>query len=165
MRTKLLLTASAAAILALPAIAQQPAPQPAPATPPPAQGIGALPSATELPTGSAESGADETAVEEVSNVTLQPPAPPVEYPGWARRDPWTVGVLSPSDAGLSGDAWGSADGVFLSTLMRRMQTPIASRWAHIALRDALLAKVHAPPGVHPVDWVAERSWLLLRLGL
>src|SRR5436305_5486940 len=54
--------------------------------------------------------------------------------------------------------------VLLSTLMRRMQTPIASRWAHIALRDALLAKVHAPPGVHPVDWVAERSWLLLRLG-
>ena len=45
-----------------------------------------------------------------------------------------------------------------------MHTPIASRWAHIALRDALLAKAAAPPNVNPVDWVAERAWLLLRLG-
>jgi hypothetical protein len=45
-----------------------------------------------------------------------------------------------------------------------MDTPIASRWAHIAVRDALLAKARAPRDVHPVDWVAERSWLLLRMG-
>src|SRR5678815_1615547 len=48
--------------------------------------------------------------------------------------------------------------------MRRMDTPIASRWAHIALRDALLSKARAPRDVNPVDWVAERAWLLLRLG-
>jgi hypothetical protein len=48
--------------------------------------------------------------------------------------------------------------------MRRMQTPLASRWVHIALRDALLAKLHAPAAVNPVDWAAERAWLLLRLG-
>src|SRR5947207_8417514 len=48
--------------------------------------------------------------------------------------------------------------------MRRMDTPIASRWAHIALRDALLAKARAPRLVNPIDWVAERAWLLLRLG-
>jgi hypothetical protein len=48
--------------------------------------------------------------------------------------------------------------------MRRMRTPIVSRWAHIALRDALLAKAAAPANVNPVDWVAERAWLLLRLG-
>jgi hypothetical protein len=45
-----------------------------------------------------------------------------------------------------------------------MDTPIASRWAHIALRDALLAKAAAPRDVNPVDWVAERAWLLLRMG-
>ena len=45
-----------------------------------------------------------------------------------------------------------------------MDTPIASRWAHIALRDALLAKAPAPRDVNPVDWVAERAWLLLRMG-
>ena len=162
MRTKLLLMASAAVVLALPAIAQQ--------TAAPQQGTAAQASSpTALPPSepastSSEGGTDETAVEEVSNSNLQPPTPPVEYPGWARRDPWTVGRLEPSAAGLSAEAWGGANGAFLSTLMRRMQTPVASRWAHIALRDALLAKVRAPRGVNPIDWVAERAWLLLRLG-
>jgi hypothetical protein len=161
MRTKLLLIASAAIVLALPAIAQQagaptpaPAAQPATTTTPPSTSEGT----------SSEGGTDETAVEEVSSNTLQPPAPPVEYPGWARRDPWTVGAIDPADARLTGDAWGSVSGAFLSTLMRRMQTPIASRWAHIALRDALLAKLRAPADVNPVDWVGERAWLLLRMG-
>jgi len=167
MRTKLLLAASAAVVLALPAIAQQAAsPQPAPvATPQPAQSTApaaAQPSTASTP--ASESGADESAVEEVSNLNLQPPTPPVEYPGWARRDPWTVGAIDPATANLGADAWGGANGEFLSILMRRMQTPIASRWVHIALRDALLAKLHAPPQVHPVDWVAERAWLLLRMG-
>src|SRR3954471_1777906 len=48
--------------------------------------------------------------------------------------------------------------------MRHMDAPLASRWAHIALRDALLAKARAPVNVNPIDWVAERAWLLLRLG-
>jgi hypothetical protein len=159
MATKLLLMASAAMVLALPAIAQQtdaPTPTAQPAT------MTAPPSTSEET--SAEGGTDETAVEEVSSNTLQPPSPPVEYPGWARRDPWTVGAIEPGDASLTGDAWGSASGAFLSTLMRRMQTPIASRWAHIALRDALLAKLRAPANVNPVDWVGERAWLLLRMG-
>ena len=89
---------------------------------------------------------------------------PVEYPGWARRDVWTVGSLDPADIGLADDAFGTSSGAFLSTLMRRMDAPIASRWAHIALRDALLARVRAPAQVNPVDWVAERAWLLLRMG-
>ena len=158
MRTKLLLVASAASILALPAIAQQAvAPHPAP--------VAATPATSPTPVAnSTESGSDETAVEEVSSVNLQPPAPPVEYPGWARRDPWTVGSLNPGEVGLTDDAWGGANGPFLSVLMRRMQTPLASRWAHIALRNALLAKVHAPVNVSPIDWVGERAWLLLRLG-
>jgi hypothetical protein len=165
-----LIGSAAAAALALPAIAQQAAqPQPAPATPPanqyPGGGIGAQSPATQAAPSSA--GADESAVEEVSSPTsLVPvrPTPAVEYPGWARRDPWTVGVLDPAREGLGSAPWGDASGAFLSTLMRRMNTPLASRWAHIALRDALLAKDHAPRGVNPVDWVAERAWLLLRMG-
>ena len=164
MRTKALLIASAAVVLALPALAHQAAPpQPAPATP------AATPTPTPSPAPAtavapSEGGADESAVEEVSSAQLQPPAPPVEYPGWARRDPWTVGALDPATAGLTTEAWGGANGPFLSTLMRRMRTPLASRWVHIALRDALLSKIHAPVNVNPVDWVAERAWLLLRLG-
>ena len=168
MRTKLLLIASAAVVLALPAIAQQTAPSlPPVANPAPAAQTAnpaATPQDSTVDEVSPEGGTDETAVEAVSNQNLQPPAPPVEYPGWARRDPWTAGVINPADARLSSDAWGSASGQFLSTLMRRMQTPLASRWVHIALRDALLAKLHSPANVHPVDWTAERAWLLLRLG-
>jgi hypothetical protein len=97
-------------------------------------------------------------------MNIPPPVPPIEYPGWARRDPWSVGAISPQAAGLTDDAWGGANGPFLSTLMRRMRAPLASRWAHIALRDALLAKLHAPVNVNPIDWTAERAWLLLRMG-
>jgi hypothetical protein len=165
-----LIASAAAAALALPAIAQQAAqPQPAPATPPanqyPGGGIGAQSPTTQAAPSSG--GADESAVEEVTSPTsLVPvqPTPAVEYPGWARRDPWTVGVLDPAREGLGSAPWGDASGAFLSTLMRRMDTPLASRWAHIALRDALLAKDHAPRGINPVDWVAERAWLLLRMG-
>jgi hypothetical protein len=167
MHTKLLLIVSSAALVALPAIAQDAAPpQPTAAQPSP---VAATPRPTPAPsTGdaltSSDGGADETAVEEVAKSNFQPPAPPVEYPGWARRDPLSAGSINPADLGLTSDAWGEASGAFLSTLLRRMQTPLASRWAHIALRDALLAKARAPVNVNPVDWAAERAWLLLRLG-
>ena len=73
-------------------------------------------------------------------------------------------MLDPEREGLGAAPWGDASGALLSSLMRRMDVPLASRWAHIALRDALLAKAHAPRDVNPVDWVAERAWLLLRMG-
>jgi len=170
----LLLIASAAAALALPALAQQaaqpvPAPTPTPANQYPNSSIGPTvtqpsPVAASPVTDTTTGPADESAVEEVAQLDLAPPPPPIEYPGWARRDPWVVGSLDPVVHGLGADPWGAASGAFLSTLMRRMDAPIASRWAHIALRDALLARAHAPRDVNPVDWVAERAWLLLRMG-
>jgi hypothetical protein len=171
MRTKLLLLASAALAVAIPAIAQQVAQtQPAP-NQYPNGGIGAQsPQPQPQPSTAAANlggGADESAVEVVTQSNLQPAQPvqpPIEYPGWARRDPWVVGKLDPASEGLGDNPWGGASGAFLTTLMRRMDAPIASRWAHIALRDALLAKARAPRDVNPIDWVAERSWLLLRMG-
>src|SRR5206468_4286260 len=162
MRIKALLIASAAVAIALPVLAQQ-APQatPAPVTAP----ANTVAPATVQPTTTAEAApSDETAVEEVNQLNLPPPPPPVEYPGWARRDPYVVGSLDPVRQGLGDEPWGTASGTFLSVLLRRMETPIASRWAHIALRDALLSKARAPSGANPVDWVGERAWLLLRMG-
>ena len=173
MRTNSVLIASAAALaIAIPAVAQQVAQtQPTPANQYPNGGIGATQPAPSTAPATANQdltgGADETAVEEVSPATIQPQQPvqpPVEYPGWARRDVWSVGKLDPAAIGIGDNPWGGSSGAFLTTLMRRMNTPLASRWAHIALRDALLAKVRAPRDVNPVDWVAERSWLLLRMG-
>jgi hypothetical protein len=94
---------------------------------------------------------------------LQPP-PPVEIPDFARRPVDVVGVLEPGTWGLEYDAFGRANGRFLSTLMRRADAPLPSRWMSILLRRALLSRVPAPSFVHPVDWVAERAWLLLRMG-
>jgi hypothetical protein len=167
MRIKPLLIAGAALAIALPALAQQvaqtqTAPPPAGSVP-----VEAAPEASTTPDegGVTEtSGNDESAVEQVSNLNVPPPALQQEYPGWARRDPDHVGRLDPEQLGLGANPWGSASGAFLSSLMRSMDVPIASRWAHIALRDALLAKAPAPSVVNPIDWVAERAWLLLRMG-
>lgn len=158
---RLLFLATAAA-LAIPAIAQvqnavaPPATQPAPSPTPSPQ-----PTPTPAPAVQG-SGAAGDVVER--DVELQPPPPPVEYPPFARRNPFTAGALDPANFGLGDAPWGQARGAFLETLMRRMETPLASRWAHIGLRNALLAAARPPRSVNPVDWAAERAWLLLRMG-
>ena len=109
MRIKPLLIAGAALGLALPALAQevaqtQPAPIPAPATANTVQSndAGNLPQPTVVRGNVSDAGAaDESAVEEVSNVSLPPPPPPVEYPGWARRDPRSVGQVARRSSGLA----------------------------------------------------------------
>ena len=162
--------------LALPALAQDRAASPAPATPAPAP---ATPPTGSPPTGqpsasptrpsrpaptSSAPGESETGLAEIAPDELAPYVPPVELPDHARRDPWVVGRLDPVQLGLGPDPWGGASGAFLSGLMRRTEAPIASRWAHMTLRNALLARVRAPRNVNPVDWTAERAWLLLRMG-
>jgi len=166
MRIKASLIAGSVLAVGIPALAQQAAQPPAglapaPASAQPVSNIVATPPPSSLFSGPGES---DTGLEQLTADQLGPPSPPVEYPAHARRDPWVVGPLDPAALGLGAEPWGTASGTFLSSLMRRMDTPLASRWAHIALRNALLAKVRAPRSVNPVDWAAERAWLLLRLG-
>ncbi len=101
------------------------------------------------------SSADVAAAEQVE---------PQEVPDRARRDPSLVGRLDPAAIGLGGDPFGAASGPFLERAMRRTEGALPSRWLHIALRNALFARTPAPFGLDPADWVAERSWLLLRMG-
>jgi len=75
-----------------------------------------------------------------------------------------VGPLGPGNFGLGEGAFGTANGPLYAALMRRLDAPLPSRWASILLRRALLSRQTAPTGVHPVDWVAERAALLLRMG-
>jgi hypothetical protein len=174
-RTKQILIGGAALALALalPAIAQDrpesilppgfgdPAPAPEPvrneAEPSPA------PSERETPAESAGVGVSD-ALSEIEDLLEAEPVPQVEYPARARRDPRFAGTLDPVALGLGERPWGGASGKALQILMRRMDTPLASRWAHIGLRNALLASAQSPPDVHPADWAAERAWLLLRMG-
>ena len=120
------------------------------------------PERTAAAEGSAVVESESLSPEELA--ALPPPLPPVEIPATSQRDPRLVGAIDPAAWGLGTAPWGSANGSFLSGLMRRLDTPLPSRWLHIALRNALLARSEAPPAVNPVDWVAERAWLLLRMG-
>ena len=168
-RTKGLLAAGAALAIAIPALAQesllppgfedppqQPTPTPAPSPAPTQNTVSAAPG--------------ESLVQEVSpdaalaELVEQDLPPPIELPEFARRDPSVVGPLPPTQTGFAEGSWGRASGKFLSVLMRRTEAPLASRWAHITLRNALLTQLRAPSDVHPADWTAERAWLLLRMG-
>ena len=103
-------------------------------------------------------------LEALDEMAESEPVPQVEYPASARRDPRVAGTMDPLAIGLGYRPWGAASGKALQILMRRMDVPLASRWAHIGLRGALLARVPNPGDVHPADWAAERAWLLLRMG-
>ena len=83
-----------------------------------------------------------------------------ELPDAARRPVETVGAIG----GYGTAAFGRAHGQYLTVLMRRLDAPVASRWASIMLRRALLSRLDTPAGVSPADWIAERAWLLLRMG-
>ncbi len=87
-----------------------------------------------------------------------------DLPPGRRRSTAQVGVLGPSDGDMGSRAFGDQNGRYLSFLMRKTPAPIASRWASILLRRALLSKADTPRGVTGSDWVAERAWLLLRMG-
>ena len=87
----------------------------------------------------------------------------------AARDPLAgrgaaVGVLTPASGGHGAEAFAGADGRFLVGLARRVQAPIASRWAAIALRRAFLSEAAGPLRLSRGDWVAARAMLLVRMG-
>jgi len=88
----------------------------------------------------------------------------IEIPDASRRATNLVGPLTPGNWGLAPGAFGNSNGLFLTTLMGRLDAPLPSRWTSILLRRALLSRVPTPSRVADVDWVAERAWLLLRMG-
>lgn len=138
-----------------PGFGQPAAPRPAPAAQP---AVG-----TPVPAAGAPVGPQLSLDPGIFAPTVAPPvpvAPALELPETARRSINLVGPL----AGFGPDSFGDADGRFLSTLMRRLDMPIASRWASITLRRAVLSRVPTPSHVLPADWIAERAWLLLRMG-
>ncbi|ARS26544.1 hypothetical protein [Sphingomonas sp. KC8] len=87
----------------------------------------------------------------------------LELPAAARRSIDTVGALN-APWGMGPDAFGGTSGHTLNILMRRTAAPLPSRWASMLLRRALLSRVPTPVRAEPQDWVAERAWMLLRMG-
>jgi hypothetical protein len=115
------------------------------------------------PGDSAGAAGEETVVPDAAGEIAQA-TPQTEIPEASRRPISVVGFLKPDNWGLGSTEFGGANGVFLSSLMRRLDAPLPSRWTQILLRRALLSEIPAPQGLNEVDWVAERAWLLLRMG-
>ncbi len=92
------------------------------------------------------------------------PAQLVDIPAQLRRSTSIVGVLGAGDGDMGQAGFAGNNGQYLQKLMRNIRAPIASRWASILLRRALLSRTRTPDGLNGADWVAERAWLLLRMG-
>ncbi|HYI39589.1 MAG TPA: hypothetical protein VE053_04640 [Allosphingosinicella sp.] len=116
------------------------------------------------PPSPGELGIEDAAAEDLEALARPALPPPIEIPESSRRPVNPVGPLRPGNWGLGLDAFGNANGRFLSGLMGRLSAPLPSRWTSILLRRALLSEASAPSQVNEVDWVAERAWLLLRMG-
>lgn len=146
----------------LPPPVEKAPPQPRPQSPdqpqqPAPTGNGAEPAVTGNMVGDVEEVAvDATALPRPTNYFT--------VPAGALRPTDMVGPLDPGNFGLGPEAFARTNGRFLTGLMRRLDAPLPSRWASILLRRALLSRVPAPPGVDPVDWVAERASLLVNMG-
>lgn len=93
-----------------------------------------------------------------------PPADLSDIPPQARRSASRVGLLGARDGDMGIDAYRGVNGAYFARVMRRLDAPIASRWASIVLRRALLSRAEAPANISNADWVAERAWLLVRMG-
>lgn len=91
---------------------------------------------------------------------------PVRYivPAAKQRSLGVVGVINETQGGFEQSIFKERDGAYLSRLMKSLKAPFISRWGTILTRRLLMSKTAAPNNVDGADWVAERSWLLLRMG-
>jgi hypothetical protein len=148
--------------------APPPAPTPPSATPtppPPPPGIVVSPGDPTAQSARPQQ-AEDSALTDLEALPAQPAPRFYDLPPGAQRPTDVVGVIGPDNRGLQIDAFGGAegDGVYLATMMHELQVPLPSRWASILLRRALTSRVFAPARFDPVDFVAERVRLLVRMG-
>lgn len=136
--------------------------QPAkPATPPPPSGSLSDQAPGLPPVAAAENAA---AGSEPEGVDIIQEGSVFDLPPSARRSLDRVGLLTPELGGLGERAFGTSLGGDWAHIMAATRAPVASRWLSILLRRALLSQSDTPAGIGGADWVAERAWLLLRMG-
>lgn len=144
--------------------------RPEPEAPRPRPGADARPSDTAATASSpAISGADPQSAaitddEKMGEEDAETPTLLVDIPAQVRRSTGTVGLLGASDGDMGVNAFLGINGRYLEKVIQKMDAPIASRWASIVLRRALLSKARTPVGLDGADWVAARAGLLVRMG-
>jgi hypothetical protein len=112
-------------------------------------------------TGNSLGDVEEVALDQTA---LPRPSNYFTIPEGSQRPFDLVGPLEPGNFGLGPGAFGGTQSGLVAGLVRRLDAPLPSRWTSILLRRALLSRAAAPRGIGPVDWVAERTALLLRMG-
>jgi hypothetical protein len=172
--------ASAAALaIALPVVAQEsllpegfgdPAPAPSERpSPTPAPSPSAKGGTPTSPAAAPANGAfvSETAEgEDTAAATEEAAAPGIlryDLPPGARRSLERIGPLTAETGGLASTSFG-VRGQYVARIMRGTDAPIASRWASIILRRALVSAIDTPATINGADLAAERAALLLRMG-
>ena len=118
-------------------------------------------SADSSGTGNSLGDVEEVALDQTA---LPRPSNYFTIPEGSERPFDLVGPLQPGNFGLAPGAFGGTQSGLVAGLVRRLDAPLPSRWTSILLRRAMLSRAAAPRGIGPVDWVAERAALLLRMG-
>jgi len=139
---------------------ETPADPAAPAAEGPANVATPAPSRAEAPVQEVT----DSAREDLEQLRPTRPTYTQDVPDALRRPTDVIGPLEASNWGLGSNAFGTARGAYLASLMRQLDAPLPSRWASMLLRRALMSRVPAPAAVDQVDWVAARADLLLRMG-
>ena len=75
-----------------------------------------------------------------------------------------IGPLSTAAGGYGIGTFRGSRGRFLAGLANRIDAPIASRWAAITLRRALMSESAVPYDIAAGDWVAARARALTHIG-
>lgn len=78
--------------------------------------------------------------------------------------PEAAGLLTEANGGYGADLFATTSGPFAAALLRRIDAPLASRWAQIVLQRALLSRATPPADIDTADWLAARATALLALG-
>lgn len=125
-----------------------------PAVPPPGPAFGTAPS---------ESVVDAAAAAAASTEATAPPDPLANLVGPVTL-PENAGLLDDRSGGLGAGLFDGSDGRLVGTLLRRIDAPLASRWAQILLNRALLTRARPPAGLNPADWLAARGEALVAIG-
>ena len=99
----------------------------------------------------------DAALAELTNVTFDVPAA-------AARTLDNVGLITGVESGFSEVAFGPQNGTYVHGLMASIKAPMVSRWATIMGRRLLTSQLKTPEGMSGQQFVADRAWILLKMG-
>ncbi len=125
-----------------------------------------IPAADEstIPEQTSGSAASKTTLESKTGAGVAVPPLLADLPPAPLTADIGSGGPLPAGFGTGADSWTGSRGSLATELMRHLDTPLASRYGHIALRRLLMTKASPPAGADPLKFVAARAHLLLRMG-